>query len=314
VSAFVARRVAAGLVTLFLVTVIVFILVNAAPGGPAAIVSMTSTAGQRAALTRLYGLNRPLFVRYVAWLWTALHGSLGTSYDYQQPVLTVIGQSLPNTAILAGAALAVSVVVGIPLGLWAALSRGRLLDHLISDLSVLGLSVPDFWLGIVLIIVFSVTLRWLPASGMSATQGGGGGGLLPHLVMPATVLSLVFMPNVVRLSRSSTLEVLGQDYVRTAHAKGASARRVTYAHALRNALIPVTSMVGLLFAALISGSAIVESVFAWPGVGRLAVQATSDRDYPVIMGVTVVLGAIVIAANILIDLLYGVLDPRIRYD
>ncbi len=313
-TTFVVHRVLIGAVTLLIVTALVFGLINMAPGGPAAIVSMTSTAAQRAALTRLYALNEPLPVRYVAWLWQVAHGSLGTSYDYQEPVLTVIGQRLPNTAILAGTALGLSILVAVPLGVWAALNRGSLLDTAISSLSMLGLSVPDFWLGIVFVIVFAVTLRWLPASGMTSTEGGGGGGLLPHLVLPAAVLTLAFMPNVLRFTRSSMLECLHLDYVRTARAKGAPERRVIYLHALRNALIPVLSVIGLLFAALISGSAIVENVFAWPGIGRLAVQATSDRDYPMIMGITVVLGAIVIATNIVVDVAYGLLDPRIRYD
>jgi len=314
VAAFVVRRVVIGAITLLIVTALAYVLMNMAPGGPAAIISMTSTAAQRAALEKLYALNQPLPIRYAAWLWQAVHGSLGTSYDFQEPVLTVIGQRLPNTAILAGVALVASILFGVPLGTWAAVSRGRWLDQLISSATMLGLSIPDFWMGIVLVIVFSVTLRWLPASGMTSSQGGGGGGLGPHLVLPALVLTLAFMPNIVRFTRSSMLEVLHLDYIRTAHAKGAAGRRVLYVHALRNALIPVVSMIGLLFAALISGSAIVESVFAWPGIGRLAVQATSDRDYPMIMGVTVVLGAIVIATNIIVDVLYGVLDPRIRYE
>jgi peptide/nickel transport system permease protein len=310
----VVRRVVIGAITLLIVTALVFGLMNLAPGGPAAIVSMTSTAAQRAALIRMYALNEPLPVRYVAWLWQVVHGSLGISYDYQEPVMVVIAQRLPNTAILAGTALGLSILFGVPLGVWAALNRGGVLDTLISSVTMLGLSVPDFWLGIVFVIVFSVTLRWLPASGMSATEGGGGGGIVPHLVLPASVLTLAFMPNILRFTRSSVLEVVHLDYVRTARAKGAPERRVIYLHALRNALIPVVSMIGLLFAALISGSAIVENVFAWPGIGRLAVQATSDRDYPMIMGVTVVLGAIVIAANILVDLAYTALDPRIRYE
>jgi peptide/nickel transport system permease protein len=163
-----------------------------------------------------------------------------------------------------------------------------------------------------MIIVFAVFLHWLPASGMSASGGGGGGGLLPHLVMPATVLAVAFLPNIVRFTRSSMVEVLRSDYVRTAHAKGLSAAAVLYTHALRNALVPILSMVGLLAATLLGGSAIVESVFAWPGIGRLTVQAATDRDYPLIMGVTLVVSTIVIGLNILTDLLYAVFDPRIR--
>lgn len=312
--AFLVHRLALGVITLLLITVVVFALINVAPGGPAAIMSMSTTASQRAALTEAYGLNQPAPVRYLAWLGSALHGSLGRSYDFQEPVSAVIGDRLPNTAILAGTALLISVVVGIPLGIWAALVRGGWVDTAISAVSTLGLSLPDFWVGTVLIIIFAVFLHALPASGMSAAGGGGGGGLLPHLVMPATVLSLAFLPNLVRLTRSGMIEVLGKDYVRTARAKGLQRARITYKHAFRNAMVPVLSMVGLLAATLLGGSAIVESVFAWPGIGRLTVQAATDRDYPLIMGLTLLVSVIVIVVNILVDLLYAVLDPRIRYD
>lgn len=311
---FLAHRLAIGAVTLLLITVVMFALINIAPGGPAAIMSMSTTADQRAALTAAYGLNQPVPVRYLAWLGSALHGSLGRSYDFQEPVVAVIGDRLPNTAILAGAALLLSVVIGIPLGIWAALARGSWIDTAISAVATLGLSLPDFWVGTVLIIIFAVLLHALPASGMTAAGGGGGGGLAPHLIMPAAVLSLAFMPNLVRLTRSGMIEVLGKDYVRTARAKGLRRLRVTYKHAFRNAMVPVLSMIGLLAATLLGGSAIVESVFAWPGIGRLTVQAATNRDYPLIMGLTLLVSAIVIVINILVDFLYAVLDPRIRYD
>lgn len=310
---FLVRRLAVGLVTLFLITVAVFGLINLAPGGPAAIMTMTTTASERAALARSYRLNQPLPVRYAQWLGSAVRGNLGNSYDFGEPVATVIKERLPNTLILAGTALLLSVLVGIPLGVWAALARGRWLDTGISSLATLGLSIPDFWLGTVMIIIFAVFLHWLPASGMSASGGGGGGGLLPHLVMPATVLSVAFLPNVVRFTRSSMVGVLGADYIRTARAKGLSQVIVLYKHALRNAVVPVLSMVGLLAATLLGGSAIVESVFAWPGIGRLSVQAATDRDYPLIMGVTLLVSTIVIVINIVTDLLYASLDPRITY-
>jgi peptide/nickel transport system permease protein len=274
---------------------------------------MTTTASERTALAKAYHLNDPIPVRYVRWLGSAVHGNLGESYDFGQPVADVIKQRLPNTAILATTALLLSVLIGVPLGVWAALGRGRWIDTLISSVATLGLSVPDFWLATIMIIVFAVFLHWLPASGMSASGGGGGGGLLPHLVMPATVLAVAFLPNIVRFTRSSMIEVLGADYVRTARAKGLSAMTVLYKHALRNAIIPILSMVGLLAATLLGGSAIVESVFAWPGIGRVTVQAATDRDYPLIMGVTLLVSAIVIVVNIVTDLLYAVFDPRIRY-
>jgi peptide/nickel transport system permease protein len=227
-------------------------------------------------------------------------------------VAQVIGERLPNTAILALTALAISVLFGLPLGIWAALRHGRWTDTLISSGTALGLSIPDFWLGTVLIIIFAVSLHWLPAAGMGGGDNGGGG-LLPHLVLPATVLSFVFLPNLVRFTRSSMITVLGADYVRTARAKGLRPVAVFYKHAFRNAVIPVLSLVGLLAATLFGGSAIVESVFAWPGIGRLTVQAATNRDYPMIMGVTLVVSAIVITVNILTDLLYAILDPRVHY-
>jgi peptide/nickel transport system permease protein len=311
---FLARRLAVGVITLWIITVVVFGLISVAPGGPAAIMNMSSTASSRAALERSYHLNDPIPVRYTRWLESAVRGNLGTSYDFGEPVSAVIGQRLPNTLILAGTALLLSVLVGLPLGVGAALARGRWIDTLISGGSTLGLSIPDFWLGTVLIIIFAVDLHWLPASGMgSSGESTQGGGLLQHLVLPAAVLSLAFLPNLVRLTRSSMVTVLGADYVRTARAKGLPALIVLAKHAFRNAVIPVLSLVGLLTATLLGGSAIVESVFAWPGIGRLTVQAATNRDYPMIMGVTLLVSAIVIVVNIVTDLLYGILDPRIRY-
>lgn len=313
-AAYLVRRLGTGIVTLLLVTMITFGLMNAAPGGPAVIVSMSTTASQRAALTQAYGLNQPIPVRYVRWLEHAAEGNLGVSMDFSQPVSQVLQQRFPNTALLALTALFVSIVVGIPLGVAAARRRGSALDTLITGLSTVGLSVPDFWLGTLLIIALAVTLHWLPVSGMT-TVGAAFSltDLLSHLAMPASVLSMAVLPNIVRFTRSSVAGVLDLDYIRTAHAKGAAPRTVLFRHALKNALIPVVSTIGLLIPALLGGSVIVESVFAWPGMGRLAVQAATDHDYPMVMGVTLVAGVIVIIVNLLVDLLYAVLDPRIQY-
>ena len=307
---YLVRRILVGLVTLLLITAVVFGLVNAAPGGPAAIMNMNSTASTRSALTSAYGLDRPLPVRYVAWLSDAARGNLGMSYDFQQPVLAVIGDRLPNTAILAGAALVAAVVLGVLLGVAAALARNNWLDTAITAITTLGLSLPDFWIATVLVIVFAVTLHWLPSAGMRYTSGGG---LPQHLLLPAAVLALGLLPNLVRFTRSSMIEVMGKEYVRTARSKGLPRSRVIFKHTLRNALIPVVSMIGLLLATLLGGSAIVESVFSWPGIGRLTVQAATNRDYPMIMGVTILVSALVIGINIAIDLLYAMLDPRIRH-
>lgn len=313
-SQFTLRRVGLGIITLLLMSVIVFLLINAAPGGPSAIVNMNTTATQRAALEKLYGLQQPIFVRYGEWLGQAVRGNFGMSYSYQQPVLTVIGEYFPNTALLAGAALILAMLVGIPLGSQAAMRRGGYFDRLVSPISMVGLSIPDYWLAIIAIIVFSAWLHVLPASGMSQAGGGGGGGLLPHMVLPVSVLTFVFMPNVFLIARSSMIEALKSDYVRTARGKGASERRTLYRHALRNAFNPILSVIGLVFAVLIGGDAIVETVFAWPGIGRLMVEATTQRDYPMMMGATMVIGASVILINLVVDITYGLLDPRVRYD
>lgn len=311
--AYVVRRVLIGIVTLWLITVAMFGLVSLAPGGPAAIMNMSTTAATRAALEKTYHLNDPAPVRYARWLDSALHGNLGTSYDFGEPVSSVLWQRLPNTAILALAAIVISVLVGIPLGVISALQRGTWLDSAITSVSTLGLSIPDFWLGTVLIIVFAVTLHWLPASGMGGGGGSDSGSLFVHLIMPAAVLAIVLSPNLVRFTRSSLLTVLHADYIRTARAKGVRRWTVLVKHALRNAFIPVLSLVSLLTATLLGGSAIVESVFAWPGIGRLTVQAATDRDYPTIMGVTLLASAIVITINLLNDLLNAYLDPRVHY-
>ncbi|PSR21041.1 MAG: diguanylate cyclase [Sulfobacillus acidophilus] len=313
-SRYIVRRVALGVVTLLLMSVIVFLLINAAPGGPSAIVSMNATAAQRAALEKLYGLNQPIFVRYVQWLTQALRGNFGISYSLQQPVLEVIGEYFPNTALLAGTALILAMLIAIPLGTQAAIRRKSWFDRLASGINMIGLSVPDYWLAILGILVFSAWLRILPASGMNAASGGGGGGLIAHMVLPVSVLTFVFMPNIFVIAKSSMIEALRADYIRTARGKGASERRVIYVHALRNAFNPVLSVIGLVFAVLVGGDAIVETVFAWPGIGHLMVDATTQRDYPVMMGATMVIGASVIFINLVVDLLYGLLDPRVRYE
>ena len=313
-SRYIARRVLLGIITLLIMSLIVFLLINAAPGGPAAIVNMNATAASREAVAKLYGLNQPVIVRYGEWLVNAVRGNFGVSYSLQQPVMQVIGVYFPNTALLAGTALILAMLIGIPLGTQAAIRRKRIFDKVASGLTMLGLSTPDYWLAMVAIIVFSAWLRLLPASGMSAAGGGGGGGLIAHMVLPVSVLTFVFMPNIFVIAKSSMIEAMRSDYTRTARGKGASEARVIYRHALRNAFNPILSVVGLVFAVLIGGDAIVETVFAWPGIGHLMVEATTQRDYPLMMGATMVIGAGVILINIVVDVMYGLLDPRVRYD
>jgi peptide/nickel transport system permease protein len=298
---------------LLLVSAITFLLVNLAPGGPSSVMRMDVTPEQRAALTKRLGLDQPLPVRYFAWLSGALHGDLGTSLSSNEPVSFRIGQRLPNTLLLSAVALVTSIFVGIPLGVLGALRRNTLPDFLTAIVSVMGVSIPAFWLGIMLILALSVNLNWLPSSGISST-GSEADPLdrLQHLIMPALVLSTTVLPYVVRFTRSALLEVLHQDYVRTATAKGLSRLRVVYGHALRNALVPVVSIVGTLVPRLVGGAVVTEAVFGWPGMGRLAIEAANGRDYPLIVAITVVVAAVVVLSSLLVDLAYTWLDPRIR--
>ena len=299
---------------LILVSAITFLLVNLAPGGPSSLMRMDATPEQRQALATRLGLDQPIPVRYVQWLGGALHGDLGTSLSTSEPVTLRIQQRLPNTLVLALTALAASIVLGIPLGMLAALRRNSAPDFVVAVVSVVGLSVPAFWLGIVLILLLSVEFNLLPSSGVATT--GSEGDLVDrvrHLLMPGVVLSTTVLPYVVRFTRSAMLEVLGQEYVRTATAKGLSRLRVVYGHALRNALVPVVSIIGTLVPRLVGGSVVTEAVFGWPGMGRLAVEAANGRDYPLIVGITVVVSAIVVGTSFVVDLAYTWLDPRIRF-
>ena len=299
---------------LILVSAITFLLVNLAPGGPSSLMRMDATPEQRQALATRLGLDQPIPVRYVQWLGGALHGDLGTSLSTSEPVTLRIQQRLPNTLVLALTALAASIVLGIPLGMLAALRRNSVPDFVVAVVSVVGLSVPAFWLGIVLILLLSVEFNLLPSSGVATT--GSEGDLVDrvrHLLMPGVVLSTTVLPYVVRFTRSAMLEVLGQEYVRTATAKGLSRLRVVYGHALRNALVPVVSIIGTLVPRLVGGSVVTEAVFGWPGMGRLAVEAANGRDYPLIVGITVVVSAIVVGTSFVVDLAYTWLDPRIRF-
>jgi peptide/nickel transport system permease protein len=298
---------------LLIVSAITFFMINLAPGGPSALMRFDVTPEQREALTRRFGLDQPVPVRYLQWLGGALHADLGTSLTTQEPVLSRIADRLPNTLLLGGLALALSIVVGIPMGVISALRRGSTTDYALSALSLLGLSIPAFWFGIMLILTFSVNLQWLPSSGVSTTGASFSlADRVQHLVMPTLVLSTAALPTIVRFTRSAMLEVLGQDYIRTATAKGLSHTVVTYGHGLRNALVPVISVIGALIPRLVGGAVVTEAVFGWPGMGRLAVEAANGRDYPLVVGITVVIAAIVILTSLVVDLAYTWIDPRIR--
>src|SRR5258708_31513425 len=308
-----AQRLGQGVIVSVLVSEIRFLLVNLAPGGPAWLRRMDATPEHRGALAHRLGLDQPLPVRSTQWLGGALRGDLGISLSSNEPVAFRISQRLPNTLVLAGTALVASILIGIPMGVVAALRRNSLPDFVLAMVSVIGLSVPAFWLGIILILAFSVNLQLLPSSGIASSGNDGDpGDRLQHLLMPALVLSTTVLPYVVRFTRSALLEVLHQDYVRTATAKGLSRVRVVYGHALRNALVPVVSIVGTLVPRLVGGSVVPEAVFGWPGMGRLAVEAANGRDYPLIVGITGIVAAVVVASTLAVALADTCLDPRIR--
>jgi peptide/nickel transport system permease protein len=312
VARFLFQRIALGALVIVFASALTFFFVNLAPGGPASVMRFDVTAEQREALIKRMGLDRPVTQRYVEWVGGAVRGDLGTSLLTDEPVTQRIGERLPNTLTLAGAALTLSIALGIPIGLIQALRRGSPLDHVLSLLSAIGLSVPVFWLGIVLILFFAVTLRVLPSAGVTGVAEDTLFVRLRHLVLPTIVLATTVLPTVVRFMRSAALEVLHEDYIRTATSKGLAPRIVISRHALRNALIPVVSAIGALVPRLLGGTVVTESVFSWPGLGRLALEAAEGRDYPLITGLTVVVAAIAVATSLLVDLLYTRIDPRIR--
>src|SRR6266849_4823048 len=249
------------------------------------------------------GFNDPLAIQYARFLGGAVRGDFGQSLRYKQDALGLVLQRLPATLLLAGTAVALTLVIAIPLGVVSAVRRDTLIDHAATLATVLGQAVPGFWLGLMLIYIFAVQLRWLPT-------GGTGG--LAHLVMPATVLAAFFAARIARLTRSTVLEALGEDYVLTARAKGLAATRVIGKHALRNAAIPVLTLAGLEVGQLLGGAVITETIFAWPGLGRLTVQALLNRDFPVVLAAVFVTSATYTLINLVVDLAYGWLDPRVR--
>ena len=255
------------------------------------------------ALRQQLGLDRPLWLQYLQFLGSAVSGDFGTSFRHQQPALPLVLERLPATLELAGAALVLAIVVALPLGILAAIHRGRVLDVAAMAFAVVGQATPYFWMGIMLILVVSVELGWLPTSG----RGG-----LERLILPAVTLGTHFAASLARLTRTSMLEVFGQQFVTTARAKGLSEWSVVLGHTLKNAAVPVITLIGLQFGTLLGGAVVTETIFAWPGVGRLAVQSVFVRDYPVVQAGVFVLALTFVAINLMVDLLYGVLDPRIR--
>lgn len=302
-SGYLLRRLALSSIAMLGVITIVFILLHASGDPASLLVTQDATQQDMERIRRVYGLDRPLSVQYARFLARVARGDLGYSYRQGLPVTELIVDRIGATFEVALASLAVAMVLGLALGAAAALRRGSGVDTTAMTIALLGTSMPSFWFGLLLIIVFGVKLRWLPVSG----YGG-----LDHLVMPALVLGGFYAAQVSRLTRTSLLEVLAQDYIRTGRAKGLRPRTVVFRHALRNAALPILTVLGLSFGQMLGGAIVVESIFAWPGMGRLAVQAVLGRDFPVVQGVTIVGAAVFLAVNLAVDLLYGWIDPRLR--
>ncbi|HSV08500.1 MAG TPA: nickel ABC transporter permease [Candidatus Binatus sp.] len=300
----VLRQLVLVLPTLLGVVTLVFAFLHLVPGDPVEIMLGESAApADVAALRHDLGLDRPLPAQYARFLMRIAHGDLGRSIAFRAPVATVIGDRYPATLELAGAAFLLALSLAVPLGVLAAARAGSMLDRLTRIASLAGACLPSFWLGPLLILGFSIGLGWLPVSGR--------GGPL-HLILPAVTLALGMMGVLVRLVRASMLEALGEDYIRTARAKGTPGWRVVAVHALRNALMPVTTVAGLQAGALLAGAILTETIFAWPGLGRLVVEAISARDYPLVQGCVLTIGVSYVTVNLVTDLVYQAIDPRLR--
>lgn len=308
------RRLIAMIPVLAVVAVVSFAIVHMAPGDPVLmILGEDATPTDIENLRRQLGLDRSLPVQFANYIGQLLRGDLGTSLFFSEPVARSILQRAEPTLFLTLMALTIALVLGLLMGVLAAVNRNTIIDQAVLVLSLFGVTMPNFWLGLNLILLFSVTLGWLPTSGYVSLATGGIGGVLRSLLLPALALGFSQAALISRMTRSSVLEVLNHDYIRTARAKGVLPRMILMRHALRNALIPVLTVAGITLATLIGGSVVIETVFAIPGVGSLTIQSIFRRDYPVIQGTLIVVAALYVLVNLLVDLVYAWLDPRISY-
>lgn len=306
-TTYVIRRIVALIPLLLGVSILVFLIIHLIPGDPVAMLlgpNATSKA-QVAALTKQLGLNQSLPAQYWKWLLNVFRGNLGYSFTQNQPVTVLIGQMLPFTLILSLWGLIVAIFIGVPLGILAAIRRGKWIDTLALTIANLGIAIPSFWLGLILILVFGVVLRWIPI--VSSPNGIG-------LILPAITLGWGAAGLITRMVRSSLIEAMQEDYIRTARAKGLHRARVILKHGLRNALLPTLVVVGLQFGSLLAGSVVVEVIFSRPGIGRLLIQAILSKDYALVQGLVLIIASMYAVINLLVDLGYGVVDPRIKYN
>jgi peptide/nickel transport system permease protein len=311
--AYIGKRLLATIPVMTVVAVFVFAMLRLTPGDPAAIIAGAAATTQDVADIRAkLGLDRPILTQFAVWIGRMFTGDFGESFFFKKQVADLIAGRIEPTLMLAATTMLLSIVVAVPLGVLAAWKQGTLIDRVVMGFSVLGFSVPVFVIGYVLIYVFAIELSWLPVQGYQPLAEGVWG-CLTRLIMPSVTLSVIYIALIARITRTSVLEVLGEDYIRTAHAKGLTNVVVLMRHALRNAAVPIVTVIGIGVALLIGGVVVTESVFSIPGLGRLTVDAVLARDYPTVQAVILLFSLVYVLVNLVVDLLYTVLDPRIRY-
>lgn len=310
---YILRRLLSAIPVLVIVAVLVFLMLRFTPGDPAAVIAGDNATSEQIALIRnRLGLDQPILTQFSIWAGNLLTGNLGESFFFKKTIAELIASRIEPTLSLAFATMLIAIVVAIPLGVLAAYKHGSWIDRIVMGFSVLGFSVPVFVIGYLMIYLFAITLGWFPVQGYQALSQGFGG-YVQRLVLPSMTLSVIYIALIARMTRASVLEVLNEDYIRTARAKGQVERKILFRHALKNAAVPIVTVVGIGIALLIGGVVVTESVFAIPGLGRLTVDAVLARDYPTIQAVILLFSGVYVGINLLIDLAYSLFDPRIRY-
>jgi len=314
---YIQQRLLVSIPILLLITIIAFLLLQAAPGDPLNSYIPPDAplpAEQREALRRELGLDKPLYIRYFYWLSEAVQGNLGMSSKNLEPVSEAIGRRIVPTLTLMGTALVAGIVVGIVLGIVGAVKKYSAIDIFLTVVAFLGISFPVYLLGLIGLYIFALRLGWLPSGGMNSPGEGGFVDSVQHLILPAFMISIQYIASTMRYTRSAMLEVMDQDFVRTARAKGLKEKVILVRHALKNALIPIITIVGSYIPGLLGGAVFIEAIYSWPGMGSLFVEGVESRDYPLIMGLILILAIIILIVNLLVDIAYAVVDPRVRYD
>ncbi|MGP6140201.1 MULTISPECIES: ABC transporter permease [unclassified Jeotgalibaca] len=309
------KRFMIGFVVLFFITFLSYMIINFAPGDPATLyVSADATEEQINQVRESLGLDKPLLIRYGYWLKELLQGNLGNSFATRQPVMNILMERVGPTVILMGSSLVVAYLIAIPLGIYSAVKQNTWVDYLITGSSIMGVSIPNFFFGLFMIYIFAVQLKWLPTGGMQVLGSDGGfWERVQHLILPVAVIASTISANMVRYVRSTMIDIFGENYLRTAKAKGLKPSQIIFKHGIRNALVPIITIIASDIPKLIGGAIVTEQIFQWPGLGALTISSIQSRDYNVLMAITLISAISVLVANILMDIFYAVADPRIRY-